>query len=99
LCLIDRPREVMKYGTMPVTNVTPQCLTIPAICPKEHCGQRKRSDADILVEFEKGHKDFFNYMRLKHYLEGLLQKRVDLVMKGAIKRQLKTSILSEAKYV
>jgi predicted nucleotidyltransferase len=61
--------------------------------------QRKRSDADILVEFEKGHKDFFNYMRLKYYLEGLLQKKVDLVMKGAIKRQLKTSILAEAQYV
>ena len=61
--------------------------------------QKKRSDADILVEFEKGHKDFFNYARLKFYLEGLLQRKVDLVMKGAIKRQLKKSILSEAQYV
>lgn len=61
--------------------------------------QRKRSDADILVEFEKGHKDFFNYMRLKYYLEGLLQRKVDLVTKGAIKKQLKTNILSEAQYV
>jgi predicted nucleotidyltransferase len=38
-------------------------------------------------------------MRLKYYLEGLLQKRVDLVMRGAIKKQLKTSILGEAQYV
>ncbi|MCK4264403.1 MAG: nucleotidyltransferase family protein [Candidatus Aminicenantes bacterium] len=57
------------------------------------------SDIDILVEFEKGHKDFFNYMRLKYYLEGILQKKIDLVMKGAIKPMLKKSILTEVDYV
>ena len=57
------------------------------------------SDIDILVEFEKGHKDFFNYMRLKYYLESILQKKIDLVMKGAIKPMLKKSILTEVDYV
>ena len=26
--------------------------------------QHEKSDVDILVEFEKGHKDFFNYLLL-----------------------------------
>lgn len=59
----------------------------------------KYSDIDILVDFEKGHKDFFNYIRLKYYLENLLGKKVDLVMKKAIKPVLKKRILSEVEYV
>jgi len=61
--------------------------------------QKERSDIDILVEFEQGHKDFFNYMRLKYYLEDILGKRVDLVMKKAIKPMIKKRILSEVEYV
>lgn len=61
--------------------------------------QHQQSDIDILVEFEEGHKDFFNYMRLKYYLENLLKRKVDLVMKKAIKPRLKERILSEVEYV
>jgi len=57
------------------------------------------SDIDILVEFEKGHKDFFNYMRLKYYLEELLGRNVDLVIKSAVKPRLRERILGEAEYV
>lgn len=57
------------------------------------------SDIDILVTFEKGHKDFFNYMRLKHYLEELLGRNVDLVIKNAVKPRLKEKILNEVRYV
>lgn len=57
------------------------------------------SDIDVLVEFEKGHKDFFNYMRLKYYLEELLGVKVDLVLKNAVKSRLKERILSEVEYV
>lgn len=59
----------------------------------------QNNDIDLLVEFENGHKDFFNYMRLKHYLEGMFQKKIDLVMKGAIKPMLKKRILTEVDYV
>ena len=61
--------------------------------------ERERNDIDILVEFEEGYKDFFNYMRLKEYLENLLGKKVDLVMKKAIKPRLKERILNEVEYV
>jgi predicted nucleotidyltransferase len=61
--------------------------------------QSKKSDVDVLVEFEKGHKDFFNYMRLKYYLEEMLGREVDLIIKGAIKPRLKEKILNEVVYV
>lgn len=61
--------------------------------------QTAGSDIDILVEFEKGHKDFFNYMRLKYYLEELLGREVDLVMKNAVKPRLRERIFSEVEYV
>ncbi len=61
--------------------------------------QSIKSDIDILVEFDKGYKDFFNYMRLKYYLEEMLGKEVDIVMKGAIKPRLQERILNEVEYV
>ncbi len=60
---------------------------------------KKRSDIDILVSFENGCKDFFNYMRLKLYLEELLGRRVDLVIKEALKPRLRDKILGEVRYV
>ncbi len=50
------------------------------------------SDVDLLVEFDKGRKDFFNYMRLKLYLEQKLERRVDPVLKGAIKPRPRETI-------
>ena len=61
--------------------------------------QRAGSDIDILVEFEKGHKDLFNYLRLKNYLEEILGTDVDLVMKEAVKPKLKNLILGQVSYV
>ena len=61
--------------------------------------QTTSSDIDVLVEFEKGHKDFFNYMRLKYYLEELLGRNVDLVIKNAVKLRLRERIFSEVEYV
>jgi predicted nucleotidyltransferase len=61
--------------------------------------QTRRSDVDILVEFEKGYKDFFNYMRLKYYLEASLGRKVDLVIKEAVKPRLKERIFNEVVYV
>ncbi|MFA5097212.1 MAG: nucleotidyltransferase family protein [Candidatus Margulisiibacteriota bacterium] len=57
------------------------------------------SDIDILVELENGHNDLFNIVRLQHYLEALLSKRVDLVIKNSIKPALRDRILGEVMYV
>jgi len=45
----------------------------------------RRSDIDVLVEFEPGHKTFDNYMELKFFLEDILGLKVDLVMKSTIR--------------
>ena len=57
------------------------------------------SDVDVLVDFRKGHKDLFNYLRLKYYLEDLLKREVDLVPKKAVKTRLKKKILEQVVYV
>lgn len=60
--------------------------------------ERPDSDVDVLVTFRKGEKTFDNYMDCKFYLEDLFGRKVDLVMKGAIKKRLKPYILSEVVY-
>lgn len=54
------------------------------------------SDIDILVEFDK--TTFDNYMDLKFYLEDLFGRKVDLVVRGAIKPRLRKPILNEVVY-
>lgn len=60
--------------------------------------QRKKSDIDLTVEFEKGKKTFDNYMELKFFLEKLFKRKVDLVIVSAIKPELKQYILGSVKY-
>jgi len=58
-----------------------------------------KSDIDILVDFERDGKTFDNYMNLKYFLQELFGLEVDLIMKGALKEELKDRILSEVLYV
>jgi len=60
--------------------------------------QKKRSDIDILVEFEKV-PDLLKFINLERYLSRLLKKKVDLVSKKAIRPELKDIILSEVVYI
>jgi hypothetical protein len=52
------------------------------------------SDIDFLVELEP--KTFDAYMDVKMFLEGLLGRKVDLVLADAIKPRLRSVILAEA---
>lgn len=61
--------------------------------------QKKRSDIDVLVVFEEGYKTFDNYMDLKFFLEGILDAKVDLVLKNTLREEIKEHVLSEAIYV
>jgi len=56
------------------------------------------SDIDILVEFSPGEKTFDNYMGLKHYLESLFKRRVDLVTTDGIHPHIRKSVLREVVY-
>jgi hypothetical protein len=60
--------------------------------------QRKCSDLDVLVEFDRA-PSFFEFMRLERYLTKLLKIKVDLVMKSALKPAIGRHILEEAQPV
>ena len=55
------------------------------------------SDVDILVEFSE--PIGWEFIELKEYLEDILGRRVDLVTKNALKKQLRDEILEEVRIV
>ena len=60
--------------------------------------QRKKSDIDILVAFNRD-IDLFDFLDLREYLESKLHIKVDLVMESALKPAIGKRILSEVEYV
>jgi predicted nucleotidyltransferase len=60
--------------------------------------QKKKSDIDILVTFNRD-IDLFEFLDLRKYLESQLQAKVDLVMETALKPAIGKRILSEVEYV
>jgi len=56
--------------------------------------QRKKSDIDILVTFNRD-IDLFDFLDLRKYLESQLQAKVDLVMETALRPAIGKRILSE----
>ncbi|MCX6675333.1 MAG: nucleotidyltransferase family protein [Methanothrix sp.] len=60
--------------------------------------QRKKSDIDILVTFNRD-IDLFDFLDLREYLETQLHAKVDLVMESALKPAIGKRILSEVEYV
>jgi predicted nucleotidyltransferase len=60
--------------------------------------QRKGSDLDVLVEFDRV-PSLFEFIRLERYLSELLKIKVDLVMKSALKPAIGRHILEEAQPV
>jgi len=60
--------------------------------------QRKGSDLDVLVEFDRV-PSLFEFIRLERYLSELLKIKVDLVMKSSLKPAIGRHILEEAQSV
>lgn len=60
--------------------------------------QEKKSDIDILVEFNSP-IGFFDFIRLENFLSEKLHRKVDLVTKKALKPAIKDEILKETIYV
>lgn len=57
--------------------------------------QKKRSDIDVLVEFEEV-PDLLKLIELERRLQRFLGQKVDLVRKQALRAELKEAILNEA---
>ncbi len=60
--------------------------------------QSQKSDIDILVEFSEP-ISLFKFIEMEEYLGKVLTKKVDVVMKKALKPRLKKQILKEVKYL
>ena len=60
--------------------------------------QKKNSDVDILVDFSQT-PGLFDYMKVENRLSDILHKKVDLVMKGALKPRIGKNIMREVVYV
>ncbi len=56
---------------------------------------RPDSDVDVLVEFDPP-VGLFTVIRLQNYLSAILGQQVDLVLRDAIKKQMRDRILGEA---
>ena len=55
------------------------------------------SDIDILVEFEPGAPvGLFEFVRLQRFLSEILDSRVDLVTRDALRPEMRESVLQEA---
>lgn len=57
--------------------------------------QRKRSDLDILVDFNNGTLTLFQFVELRDFLSDLLGVKVDLVEKRALKPVIGKHIFEE----
>jgi len=60
--------------------------------------QKKKSDIDILVEFFET-PSMFKFLDLEEFLNKLLNIRVDLVTKDALKPYLRARILDDVIYI
>jgi uncharacterized protein len=60
--------------------------------------QKKNSDVDILVDFSQT-PGLFDYMKVENHLSEILHKKVDLVMKGALRPSIGKNIMREVVYV
>ena len=55
---------------------------------------KKKSDVDILVEFEEG-ADLFDLIDLGFFLEKKLKRKVDVVSKRTLRKEIKKTVLRE----
>jgi len=57
----------------------------------------EESDIDIIVELEK--PIGWKFFSLELYLESIFNRKIDLVTKNSLKKQIKDSILKQVNYV
>jgi predicted nucleotidyltransferase len=60
--------------------------------------QKSRSDVDLLVTFSET-PGLFKFIEMENYLSDLLGKKVDLVMKDALKPEIGRRILNEVEQI
>ena len=61
--------------------------------------QDEKSDVDVLVEFEDGQKTYDHFIELAYLLEGILQRKVEIVTFESLSPYIGPYILKEVEYV
>lgn len=61
--------------------------------------QTKDSDVDLLVEFEKGKKNYRNLLKIYDFIESLLKKKIDIVTIESLSKHIGPYIKKEVEYV
>ena len=89
----DEALAILKSHKQELIKFDVKSLAIFGSVARDEAGPE--SDVDILVEFAKP-IGLFEFVRLKIYLENLLQRKVDLVTPDALKERMREQILKEA---
>jgi len=92
----DETLRLLREHREDLTRLGVESLALFGSTARDEAGAE--SDVDLLVEFVTP-PGFDGYMNLKFYLEDLLGRGVDLVMKGALKPWARPVVESEAIYV
>ncbi|MBI4162650.1 MAG: nucleotidyltransferase family protein [Candidatus Aenigmarchaeota archaeon] len=56
--------------------------------------QKKTSDLDILIRFDKD-ASLFDFVELGNFLEEKLKVKIDIVSEGGVRKELKNAIMKE----
>jgi hypothetical protein len=59
---------------------------------------KKRSDIDIIVDFYEV-PDLLEFINLERYLQRILRKKIDLIRKPTLRKELKKKILREVIFI
>ena len=94
---LDRERllQALEEKAAELLATFPEVLAVVLFGSLARGEARPRSDVDLLVAFATP-PGFEGYWRVKEFLESLLGRPVDLVMKGALKPWAVSEVLGEA---
>jgi len=89
----DRVREILSAARAELGELGVRSLDLFGSVARDEASAD--SDVDLLVEFDRP-IGLFHFFRVQRRLEELLGARVDLVMRDAVKPQLRERIFAEA---
>lgn len=94
--LFNKAEKILKTHQKDLTKLGANTMAIFGSVANNQ--SKKKSDIDILIEFD-AKKGLFGFVHLKDYLEDLLHCEVDLVTKKGLHPALKERILSESREI
>lgn len=94
---IERIKKEIRNNIQPLKNKY-KIKTVGVFGSYVRGNQKKESDVDILIEFEEP-VSLLEFIALERQLSKILGKKVDLVMKTALKPRIGRHILDEVVYI